>query len=70
MRRLRRTGARDPTTGEVVVIPRLPPVAGASKAARLEPVDPRDFDELARWLDRARRHRAACWFGSHLAIRS
>ena len=31
MRRLRKTGALDPTTGEVVVIPRLPPVAGASK---------------------------------------
>ena len=31
MRRLRKTGARDPTTGEVVVIPRLAPVAGASK---------------------------------------
>ena len=31
MRRLRKTGARDPTTGEVVVIPRLPPITGASK---------------------------------------
>jgi hypothetical protein len=31
MRRLRKTGALDPTTGELVVIPRLPPVAGASK---------------------------------------
>jgi hypothetical protein len=31
MRRLRKTGALDPTTGEVVVIPRLPHVAGASK---------------------------------------
>ena len=31
VRRLRKTGARDPTTGEVVVTPRLPPVAGASK---------------------------------------
>jgi hypothetical protein len=31
MRRLRKTGALDPTTGEVIVIPRLPPVVGASK---------------------------------------
>jgi hypothetical protein len=31
MRRLRKTGALDPTTGEVVVIPRLQPVTGASK---------------------------------------
>jgi hypothetical protein len=31
MRRLRKTGTVDPTTGEVVVIPRLPAVTGASK---------------------------------------
>jgi hypothetical protein len=31
MRRLRKTGAVDPTTGEVVVIPRLPSVTGANK---------------------------------------
>ena len=31
MRRLRKTGARDPTTGEVIVIPRLPPITGSSK---------------------------------------
>jgi hypothetical protein len=30
-RKLRKTGALDPTIGEVVVIPRLPPVVGASK---------------------------------------
>ena len=31
MRRLRQSGALDPDTGEVIVIPRLPRVAGASK---------------------------------------
>jgi hypothetical protein len=31
MRKLRKTGAVDPATGEVVVIPRLPAVTGASK---------------------------------------
>ena len=31
MRRLHKTGARDPTTGEVIVIPRLPPITGSSK---------------------------------------
>jgi hypothetical protein len=31
MRRLHKTGALDPTTDEVVVIPRLPSVAGANK---------------------------------------
>jgi hypothetical protein len=31
MRRLRKTGTLDPTTGEVVVIPRLPSVTGVNK---------------------------------------
>jgi hypothetical protein len=59
IRRLRKTGALDPTTGEVVVIPRLPSVTGASKPpgwnrwpadAKLEHLLGLSLDRMAEYL--------------------
>ena len=58
MRRLRQSGALDPTTGEVVVIPRLPPVAGASKPPGWNHWSPAEKCEhlLGMSLDRMREY--------------
>jgi hypothetical protein len=60
MRRLRKSGAIDPATGEVVVIPRLPPATGASRppgwtrwspAEKVEHLLDMSLDRMAEILD-------------------
>jgi hypothetical protein len=67
MRRLRKSGAVDPATGAVVVIPRLPPVTGANRPPGWDRwrADEKVEHLLGLSLDRMREYLA--WLGLPMA---